>query len=67
MSTAVTMALAVTALNTSAARDNWWNETLPSLENETDAGPSVNPFKEQYWEQFNGPGPNHVTPPESPH
>jgi arylsulfatase A-like enzyme len=34
------------------AHDEWWEEILPCLENETAVGPKVNPFKELYWKQF---------------
>ncbi len=40
----------------SAAYDKWWEETLPCLENENAVGPAVNPFKEQYKKQLDGPG-----------
>ena len=36
------------------AYDEWWDEILPCLENETAVGPKVNPFKELYWKQFGG-------------
>ena len=49
-----------------AAYDAWWAETLPCLENETAVGPAVNPFREQYWKQLNGPGPNNVPPRPAP-
>jgi arylsulfatase len=46
------------------AYDAWWTETLPCLENEQawKTAPEVNPFKAQYWKQFDGPGPNNVPP-----
>ena len=47
-----------------AAYDTWWNEVLPCLVNE-DAykiAPKINPFKERYWKQFAGPGPNNAPP-----
>jgi arylsulfatase A-like enzyme len=49
-----------------AAYDAWWDEVLPCLINEDAyrAAPKVNPFKALYWQQFAGPGPNHVPPPE---
>jgi arylsulfatase A-like enzyme len=49
----------------SAAYDAWWEQILPCLENESawKTAPKVNPFKAQYWKQFNGPGPNNVPPP----
>jgi arylsulfatase len=37
-----------------AAYDQWWDEILPALENESAVGPKVNPFKERYWKQFGG-------------
>jgi arylsulfatase len=46
----------------SAAFENWWDSVQPQLVNETAVGPKVNPFKEQYWKQFQGPGPNNVPP-----
>lgn len=48
-----------------AAYDRWWEEILPCLENENAKGPAVNPFKERYWKQFHGPGPNNVPGPEA--
>ncbi len=44
--------------------DAWWDQTLPLLENEQayKTAPAVNPFKELYWKQYNGPGPNNVPP-----
>jgi len=46
-----------------AAYDKWWAEVIPAtLENERAQGPAVNPFKELYWKQFDGPGPNNVPP-----
>jgi arylsulfatase len=36
------------------AYDQWWNEILPALENETAVGPKINPFKAAYWKQFGG-------------
>ena len=47
-----------------AAYDRWWEQVLPLMENEDAVGLKVNPFKEQYWKQFGGPGPNNVPPPE---
>jgi arylsulfatase len=44
------------------AYDRWWEEILPCLENEETIGPKVNPFKELYWKQYGGPGPNNVGP-----
>ena len=43
-----------------AAYDKWWAETAPLMVNEKAVGPAVNPFKELYWKQFDGPGPNNV-------
>jgi arylsulfatase len=45
-----------------AAFETWWDSVQPQLVNETAVGPKVNPFKEQYWKQFQGPGPNNVPP-----
>jgi hypothetical protein len=47
------------------AYDAWWEATLPLLENEQayKTAPKVNPFREAYWKQFRGPGPNNVSPP----
>jgi arylsulfatase A-like enzyme len=45
-----------------AAYDRWWNEILPLLENENAPQPAVNPYHEQYWRQYRGPGPNKVPP-----
>lgn len=44
--------------------DQWWADTLPLLENEMayQTASKVNPFKEAYWKQYNGPGPNNVPP-----
>ena len=46
------------------AYNAWWNTVLPCLDNESawKTKPAKNPFKEQYWRQFNGPGPNNVPP-----
>ncbi len=46
----------------SAFYDRWWDEVRPRLVNESARGPAVNPFKEAYWRQFAGPGPNGVPP-----
>lgn len=50
-----------------AAYDDWWQSILPNLENEgaLAKAPKVNPFKELYWKQYGGPGPNNAPPPES--
>jgi arylsulfatase len=52
----------------SKAYDAWWDEVLPCMENERayETAPKVNPYKEQYWKQFNGPGPNNVAPGTEP-
>jgi arylsulfatase len=34
------------------AYDQWWERSLPDLDNEDAVGPKVNPFKEQYRKQF---------------
>jgi arylsulfatase len=46
------------------AYDEWWEATLPCLDNEDahKTAPKVNPFKELYWKQFKGPGPNNAAP-----
>jgi arylsulfatase A-like enzyme len=48
----------------STAYDDWWASCRPLMVNEQHAGPKYNPFHEQYWKQFRGPGPNNVPPPE---
>lgn len=48
----------------SAAYDDWWNSLPPYLVNEQQTGPRWNPFHEQYWKQYRGPGPNHAPIPE---
>lgn len=45
-----------------SAFETWWNSVQPQLVNENAVGPKVNPFKELYWKQFQGPGPNHIPP-----
>lgn len=47
-----------------AAYGAWWTQTLPLLENEQAyrTAPKVNPFRQAYWDQFKGPGPNNVPP-----
>ena len=47
------------------AYDAWWAATLPCLENEAayKTAPNINPFKDLYWKQFKGPGPNNAPPP----
>jgi arylsulfatase A-like enzyme len=49
-----------------AAYDKWWAEVLPLLVNETAPQPAVNPYHEQYWRQYQGPGPNNVPPSTKP-
>ncbi len=44
----------------------WWAEVLPRLENENATQPEVNPYHEQYWKQYRGPGPNNVPPRPKP-
>jgi arylsulfatase len=48
----------------SAAYDKWWDEITPDLVNEDawKTAQAVNPFHEEYWKQFGGPGPNNVPP-----
>ncbi|MFM7149938.1 MAG: arylsulfatase [Gemmataceae bacterium] len=45
------------------AFDDWWRRVSPELVNEDARGPRINPFKEAYWRQYRGPGPNNVAPP----
>jgi arylsulfatase A-like enzyme len=47
-----------------AAYDRWWASVQPQLVNEQAVGPAINPFKELYWKQYGGPGPNNVPPPQ---
>lgn len=49
-----------------AEYDKWWAGMLPMLVNESAPQPAVNPYHEQYWKQFNGPGPNNVPPGKKP-
>lgn len=49
-----------------AEYDKWWAGMLPLLVNEDAPQPAVNPYHEQYWKQFNGPGPNNVPPGTKP-
>ncbi|MGH9839435.1 MAG: arylsulfatase [Blastocatellia bacterium] len=49
-----------------AEYDKWWAEVMPYLENEDAAQPAVNPYHEQYWKQYKGPGPNNVSPGAKP-
>jgi arylsulfatase len=46
------------------AYDNWWREVRPCLENEKAylTAPATPPFVAEYWDQFQGPGPNHARP-----
>jgi arylsulfatase A-like enzyme len=37
-----------------AEYDRWWQTIQPGLVNEKAVGPTLNPFKEQYWKQFGG-------------
>lgn len=48
----------------SAAYDNWWDSLPPYLVNEQQTGPKWNPFHEEYWKQFRGPGPNNAPIPD---
>lgn len=43
-----------------AAYDAWWDSLPPYLVNEQQTGPKWNPFHEQYWKQYRGPGPNNA-------
>jgi arylsulfatase A-like enzyme len=49
-----------------AAYDSWWSDVLPCLTNEDayQTAPMINTFKELYWTQFAGPGPNNAPPPQ---
>ncbi|MDX2040642.1 MAG: DUF4976 domain-containing protein [Acidobacteriota bacterium] len=49
-----------------AEYDKWWAGMLPMLVNEDAVQPAINPYHEQYWKQFNGPGPNNVPPGTKP-
>jgi arylsulfatase len=49
-----------------AEYDEWWAEVLPMLINENAPQPAVNPYHEEYWKQFRGPGPNNVPPGTKP-
>jgi arylsulfatase len=49
-----------------AAYDKWWVGVQPYLVNENAPQPAVNPYHEQYWKQYNGPGPNNVPPGTKP-
>ena len=37
-----------------ASYDQWWADVQPLLVNETDIGPTINPFKAMYWKKFGG-------------
>lgn len=50
----------------SAEYDKWWAEVLPCLVNENAVQPAVNPYHEQYWKQYKGPGPNNAPPGAKP-
>jgi arylsulfatase len=39
--------------------DQWWTDVQPDLVNENATGPTINPFKAMYWNQFGG-GPSEV-------
>lgn len=54
--------------NLEAYYDQWWAGVVPCLENEDAAAtaPPVNPFRELYWKQYGGPGPNKVSPNDPP-
>jgi arylsulfatase len=49
-----------------AEYDKWWAEVQPMLVNENAPQPAVNPYHEQYWKQYKGPGPNNVPPGTKP-
>lgn len=49
-----------------AEYEKWWAEVLPLLVNENAPQPAVNPYHEQYWRQYQGPGPNNVPPGTKP-
>jgi len=46
------------------AYDAWWQSVRPAMENEgaLAKAPKINPFRELYWQQYGGPGPNNVPP-----
>ena len=48
----------------SAAYNDWWNSLPPYLVNEQQTGPRWNPFHEEYWKQYRGPGPNNAPVPD---
>jgi len=43
-----------------AEYDKWWAEAQPLLVNENAPQPAINPYHEQYWKQYKGPGPNNA-------
>lgn len=45
-----------------AAYDRWWDDVQPFLVNERATPPSFNPYHTQYWNQYQGPGPNNIPP-----
>jgi arylsulfatase len=51
-----------------AEYDRWWAAAVPNMVNETAAATAaknkITPYKRLYWNQFRGPGPNNVPPPE---
>lgn len=49
-----------------AEYDKWWASVQPMLVNETAPQPAANPYHEQYWKQYQGPGPNNVPPGTKP-
>jgi arylsulfatase A-like enzyme len=50
-----------------AEYDRWWAAAVPNMVNETAAAEAAKlpftPYKQLYWQQFGGPGPNNVPPP----
>ncbi len=50
-----------------AEYDRWWAAAVPNMVNETAAAEAAKlkftPYKQLYWKQFGGPGPNNVPPP----
>jgi len=45
--------------------DKWWASIIPCLENEgKEQKREANPFRQLYWKQYGGPGPNNVPPPK---
>jgi arylsulfatase len=47
--------------------DRWWAAAVPNMVNESAAATAAKlkftPYKELYWNQFRGPGPNNIPPP----